>query len=106
MEENIADVTIYWNGEKRNIGTDSYIYRSFSSQISNCGGHMLEIQEIAEDKIQMDTGCFLEVRYTAPQTIRFENYVRLFPCSRRLPIYCQIAQLKATKTVVLYHCVR
>lgn len=73
VEENIADVTIYWNGEKRNIGTDSYIYRSFSSQISNCGGHMLEIQEIAEDKIQMDTGCFLEVRYTAPQTIRFEN---------------------------------
>lgn len=73
VEENIADVTIYWNGEKRNIGTDSYIYRSFSSQIYNCGGHMLEIQEIAEDKIQMDTGCFLEVRYTAPQTIRFEN---------------------------------
>ena len=34
---------------------------------------MLEIQEIAEDKIQIDTGCFLEVRYTAPQTIRFEN---------------------------------
>ncbi|MCM1263826.1 MAG: VanZ family protein [Butyrivibrio sp.] len=72
VEANIAEVNIYFNGEKRVIRTDSEIYRCFEMQISNCGGHILEPESISENMI-WNSDCFIEVIYTTPQNISFEN---------------------------------
>ena len=73
VESSIAQVNVYAKGEKRSINVDSYIYRTFASQISNCGGHLLEIQESSEGEIWNDTDCFIEIIYASAQTIKFEN---------------------------------
>lgn len=73
VENNIVDINIYSNGQKRSINVDSYIYRSFASQISNCGGHLLEIQKSSKSEIMNDTDCFIEIIYASAQTIKFEN---------------------------------
>lgn len=73
VESSIAQVNVYAKGEKRSITVDSFIYRTFASQISNCGGHLLEIQESSEGEIRNDTDCFIEIIYASAQTIKFEN---------------------------------
>lgn len=73
VENNIAEINVYSNSEKRSIDVDSYIYHSFVSQISNCGGHLLEIQKSSESEIWNDTDCFIEIIYASAQTIKFEN---------------------------------
>ena len=73
VENSIAEINVYSEGEERSISIDSYQYRSFASQISNCGGHLLEIQKTSEGEIWNDTDCFIEIIYTADQTIKFEN---------------------------------
>ena len=73
VENSIAEINVYSEGEERSISIDSYQYRSFASQISNCGGHLLEIQKTSEGGIWNDTDCFIEIIYTADQTIKFEN---------------------------------
>lgn len=72
VEDQIAEVNVYYNGEKRTLTPDAHIYRSFVIQLSNCGGHVLEADPIPEDCIWNDD-CFIEVRYAAPQNIVFEN---------------------------------
>lgn len=72
VESNIAEVNVYFNGEKRIINADSYIYHSFASQISNCGGHLLEKESITENMIWCND-CFIEIIYSSPQNINFEN---------------------------------
>ena len=39
----------------------------------NLCGHLLEIQKTSEGEIWNDTDCFIEIIYTADQTIKFEN---------------------------------
>lgn len=73
VENNIVEINVYSNSEKRSIDVDSYIYHSFVSQISNCGGHLLEIQKSSESEIWNDTDCFVEIIYASAQTIKFEN---------------------------------
>lgn len=73
VENSIVEINVYSEGEERSISIDSYQYRSFASQISNCGGHLLEIQKTSEGDIWNDTDCFIEIIYTADQTIKFEN---------------------------------
>lgn len=73
VENSIAEINVYSNGEKGSIDVDSYIYRSFASQISNCGGHLMERKEASESKIPNDTDCYIEIIYASPQTIKFEN---------------------------------
>ena len=72
VESNIAEVNVYFNGEKQNINADSYIYRSFAIQISNCGGHLLETENISENMI-WNNDCFIDIIYSSPQNINFEN---------------------------------
>lgn len=72
VESNITEVNVYFNGEKRSINTDSYIYHSFASQLSNCGGHLLESESISENMI-WNNDCFIEIIYSSPQNINFEN---------------------------------
>ena len=73
VEDSITEIDIYFNGEKRSLNVDSYIYRSFASQISNCGGHLLKIRNCPESDIRNDTDCFIEIRYSSARTIKFEN---------------------------------
>ena len=72
VESNIAEINVYFNGEKRSINTDSYIYHSFAIQISNCGGHLLKTESISENMI-WNSDCFIEIIYSSPQHIDFEN---------------------------------
>lgn len=72
-ENNIAEIHVYSGGEKRSIDVDSYIYRTFASQINNCGGHLLKIQKATESEIWNDEDCFIEIIYASAQTITFEN---------------------------------
>ncbi|MDE7284242.1 MAG: VanZ family protein [Lachnospiraceae bacterium] len=72
VENAIAEVNVYFNGEKQSINADSYIYHSFASQISNCGGHLLETESISENMI-WNNDCFIEIIYSSPQQINFEN---------------------------------
>lgn len=53
VENSIAEINVYSEGEERSISIDSYQYRSFASQISNCGGHLLEIQKLLKVKFGM-----------------------------------------------------
>ena len=73
VESSIAEIHVYANGEQRSIDVDSYIYRTFASQISNCGGHLLELRKPSEREIRNDTDCYIEVLYASAQTITFEN---------------------------------
>ena len=73
VESNIAEVNVYSDGEKQKVKATSNVYNCFSSQISNCGGHVLEPRSIAESEIWNDNDCFIEIIYLSPQTIVFEN---------------------------------
>lgn len=72
VENQIAQVNVYYNGEKRTLTPDAHIYQSLVSQLSNCGGHVLEAEPISEDSI-WSGDCFVEILYAVPQTIVFEN---------------------------------
>ena len=73
VENSITWINVYANGEKRSIDADSYIYRTFASQISNCGGHLLEVRKASDSEIRNDTDCFIEILYASAQTIKFQN---------------------------------
>ena len=73
VESNIVEIHVYSHGEQRSVDVDSYIYRTFASQIANCGGHLLEIQKPSESGVWNDSDCFIEIIYASAQTIRFEN---------------------------------
>ena len=75
VEGNIAEVNVYFGAEERKIEAASDVYNCFTSQISNCGGHVLETQTIAESEIWNDSDYFIEIIYISPQTIVFENSV-------------------------------
>lgn len=71
-ENNIAQINVYSGGEKRTLD-NTYVYHSFAIQISNCGGHLLEVQSASESDIWNEADRFIEVIYDSPQTIAFEN---------------------------------
>ena len=70
---NIAEINVYSGEEKREIEMASDVYNCFTSQISNCGGHVLLPQSIDESKIWNDNDCYIEIIYSSPQSIAFEN---------------------------------
>lgn len=72
VESNIAEVNVYFNGEKQMIEVPSEVYNCFASQISNCGGHLLETENISENVI-WNNDCFIEIIYASLQHISFEN---------------------------------
>ena len=72
VESNIDEVNVYFNGEKQKIDVYSEVYECFAMQISNCGGHLLETENISENMI-WNNDCFIEIIYASPQNIGFEN---------------------------------
>lgn len=73
VESNVSEVNVYSGGKKCSLDVYSEIYRFFVIQISNCGGHLLKTQKASESEIWNDTDCFIEIIYTSPQIINFEN---------------------------------
>ena len=73
VESNIAEINVYSDGEERKVEVVSEVYHCFAMQISNCGGHVLEPQSIAESEIWNDNDCFIEIVYISPQNIVFVN---------------------------------
>ncbi len=72
VENNIAEINVYSDGEKRRLD-NTYVYNVFAIQISNCGGHLLEIQNVSESDVWNEADCFIEIIYDSPQAIVFEN---------------------------------
>ena len=75
VKSNIAEINVYSGGEERKVEVASDVYNCFTSQISNCGGHVLEPRSIAESEIWNDNDCFIEIIYISPQNIGFVNSV-------------------------------
>ena len=73
VEDNIAEIHVYSDGEKRQVEVSSEVYHCFAIQIANCGGHVLSPQSISESEIWNDNDCFIEIIYLSPQNIVFEN---------------------------------
>ena len=72
-EDNISEIRIYYKGESRVVSVSSDVYNHFNSQISNCGGHLLEVKNDLDSEVMNDTDCFIEIFFQEPQTISFEN---------------------------------
>ena len=73
VENMVSEIRIYCNGESRVTKLNSEVYHCFCSQMSNCGGHLFEIKDILENEVINDTDCFIEILFTQPQNISFEN---------------------------------
>lgn len=73
VENSVSEIKIYYKGECQVIGMESDVYHRLSSQISNCGGHLLEIKENAGTEVLNKTDCFVEILFASPQNISFEN---------------------------------
>lgn len=73
VECNISEIRIYAKGDSQVIPTESDIYNRFTTQLSNCAGHLLEVKNISDDEVINDRDCFIEVKFDAPQTILFSN---------------------------------
>lgn len=73
VQNDVSEVYIYSKGEKQTIEIYSDIYNCFESQMSNCGGHLMEAENVSENEVMNDTDCFIEILYTRPQTITFQN---------------------------------
>lgn len=73
VENMVSEIRIYCNGENRAAELNSEVYHCFRIQMSNCGGHLLEIKDTLENEVVNDTDCFIEILFTQPQNISFEN---------------------------------
>lgn len=73
VADNISEIRLYYEGEVQVVPIYSDIYNQFTSQMSNCGGHLLEIKSDLDDEILNNTDCFIEILFQEPQTILFVN---------------------------------
>lgn len=73
VESSISEIRIYAKGDSQVITSESDIYNRFTTQLSNCAGHLLEVNSISSSEMISDSDCFIEVRFTTPQTISFSN---------------------------------
>lgn len=73
VENSIAEFNVYSGMEKRSMDVYSDVYNVFTSQISNCRGHLLEVRNVSGSEVWNETDCFIEIIYDSPQTIDFEN---------------------------------
>lgn len=73
VQDNISELRIYYKGENQTVSINSDIYSYFTTQLSNCGGHLLEVRSSLDGEVMNDTDCFIEIRFDNPQTISFHN---------------------------------
>ena len=72
-QDHISELRIYYKGENQTVSINSDIYNYFTTQMSNCGGHLLEVRSSLDGEVMNDTDCFIEIRFDNPQTISFYN---------------------------------
>lgn len=87
VENMVSEIRIYCNGESRLTELNSEIYHCFRIQMSNCGGHLLEIKDTLGNEVVNDTDCFIEILFTQPQNISFENAESFFISNADRVIY-------------------
>lgn len=73
VQDSISEVCIYYKGESQVVSVNSDVYNYFITQISNCGGHLLEVKNSLDSEAMNDTDCFIEILFENSQTICFEN---------------------------------
>lgn len=73
VESSISDVRIFHGEKTQQIGVESELYSNFAILLSNCGGHIFEIQSISEPEIGNTVDCRIEITFSAPQRITFRN---------------------------------
>lgn len=71
--DDILETSVYFDGKKTTVDKNAEVYHYFADQLSNCGGHVFEIQSVSENEIWNSENCFIEVIYNKPQNIRFQN---------------------------------
>lgn len=73
VANDISEVKLYYKGECKESQVDSEVYRIFATQISNCGGHLLDVCDLTSNEVLNGTDCFIEIIFANPQSIFFEN---------------------------------
>lgn len=73
VENNISEIRIYYKGESQVIQKETDLYNSFTTQVENCGGHLLETNSTPDGEIMNKTDCFIEILFETPQNISFYN---------------------------------
>lgn len=71
--DDILETSVYFDGKKTPVDKNAEVYHYFADQLSNCGGHVFEIQSVSENEIWNSENCFIEVIYNKAQNIRFQN---------------------------------
>lgn len=72
---NIKEINIYKNGTLETITDPDWIYSKVSNTLSNCGGHILNINDIRKTKTQiMDNHhVYIQILFNEPENITFTN---------------------------------
>lgn len=73
VESSISDVSIFYGEKTQQISVESELYSNFAILLSNCGGHIFEIRSISEPEIGNTADCCIEITFSAPQRITFQN---------------------------------
>lgn len=73
IEHNIEEINVYAGDKKQEIDRDAEPYWFLSMQLANSGGHIFEVNQVAQDEIWNTDDSFIEIIYSAPQTITFEG---------------------------------
>lgn len=71
VEDKIEEVRYFHNGEWKEGDTASYEFILFCEQLSNCGGHIIDIQTVENDDFINNNDYYIEIAFIYPQTITF-----------------------------------
>ena len=73
VEEYLSGIRFYHNGQWMDDAVDGDIYMEMLGGIQNCGHLVLEKENTEHKELFSDTDYYIELSYTKPQTIHFEN---------------------------------
>lgn len=69
----IEKISFIHDSKKITGDIDSYEFRRFCEQLSNCGGHIFRIEDISDSDIINGNDYFIEIEFRKPQTISFQE---------------------------------
>lgn len=69
----IEKIDILHNGDRITLDKDSYEFRLFCTQLSNCADHIIDIEDVNDSDIVDKNDYCVEVSFKQPVTIWFQN---------------------------------
>lgn len=73
VQDSIAQINVYLSGEKKTVDQDADTYGILSMQLANCSGIIIEPKSVSGLEVLGNKDALIEVVYSEPQTITFEN---------------------------------